>query len=126
MLDFKFLSLAPKQNAVHNDALLPVKTVALCLPSPISYTEEGYFLPRDAGTPFVTFAMICYLLCMASMNEKVKKSSYQILDTFGDPTDVKMISVKVVLAVALQCGFTMRDLTGSGDSVRTSSSDLGV
>jgi len=63
---------------------------------------------------------------MASIIEKLEESSYQILDIFGDPTDVKMISVKVVLAVALQCGFTMRDLTGSGDSERASSCDLGA
>jgi hypothetical protein len=63
---------------------------------------------------------------MAIISEKVEKFSYQILDTFGDPTDVKIISVKLVLAVALRCGFTMRDLTGSGDRVRASSSDLGA
>jgi hypothetical protein len=41
------------------------------------------------------------------MSEKVEESSHQILDIFGDPTAVYMVSVKMLLAVALQCGFTI-------------------
>jgi hypothetical protein len=101
--------MAPEQSTVHGDVLFPVAAVFLCLSNAFSYTEEGLFSSERWMNSFRQFRhdLLVFVYGQHEWESGGIFASNTRYLRWPDRCVLYMVSVKMLLAVALQCGFTI-------------------